>query len=324
MTITLTLPSSWNTCTPSQLEAICLAQQQAQMLPADQQTLAWKTNCFFALTGLEAEDLPQTDDQGNRYILVRPETQTAHQTHSPHNSLPIQGEGREEGIFPLYSWQVHYWIKENLRWLDSIPNIARFPYPEWTDKNASFRGPGIYLNGWTWQQYQQLKDHLTYFFLMQERKNEEHAQHAMHLVLATLYNREITYPDPITGQPTTGYRFHPDQPTANAECFRTFPPIRFAVILLWWTGVAHHLSQKYPKCFTSTSADDKKKKKKHHTTPDPQEEYARTTATLEKYMGINEQQLQQESYTVVLQHLQNMITQNEEIERMNRKMKQKH
>lgn len=321
MTINLTLPTSWNSCTPSQLEAICLAQQQAQLLPADQQSIAWKTNCFLALAGLEIEEANLADEQGNKYFLVRQKTQNS---PSPKSSII-----NSQLSIPLYAYQAHYWIKEHLGWLDSIPNIARFPYPEWqAEENpkhtAKFRGPGIYLNGWTWQQYQQLKDYLTYFFLMQERKDEQRAQHAMHLILATLYNREITFPDAVTGQPAKGYRFHPDQATTNADCFRTFSPIRFAVILLWWSGVAHHLAQKYPKCFAPPSDDGKKKKKKRAKTPDPQEEYARTTATLEKYMGVNEQQLQQESYTVVLQHLQDMIKQNEDIERMNRKMKQKH
>lgn len=142
------------------------------------------------------------------------------------------------------------------------------------------------------------------------------------MVLATLYNREVNYLDETSHLPTHGYHYHPNQSTDNSKYFQDFPPIRFAVILLWWTSIATQLQKKYPKCFGSPDKPDKKKKRK--TKPqDPIAEYARTTATLEKYMGVNEQELQQESYTIVLQHLQDMIKQNEEVERMNAKMKSK-
>ena len=340
MTINLTLPTSWNSCTPSQLEAICLAQQQAQMLPADQQSMAWKTNCFLALAGLEIEEANLTDEQGNHYILAcasrfpREDTHHAHTTHSSQLSII-----NSQLSIPIYSYQVHYWIKEYLQWLDAIPNITHFPYPEWKSGGVTFRGPGIQLNNWTWQQYRLLKDYLDYFFKMEERlansPYQPHSPHnsqlsiinsqltnAMSMVLATLYNREVNYLDETSHLPTHGYHYHPNQSTDNSKYFHNFPPIRFAVILLWWTSIATQLQKKYPKCFGSPDKPDKKKKRKPKP-QDPIAEYARTTATLEKYMGVNEQELQQESYTVVLQHLQDMIKQNEEVERMNAKMKSK-
>lgn len=291
MKVNLTIPTSWRNCTPAQLEAICLAKQQVQNLPPDQQTLAWKTNCFLALTNLEVEEADLIDDEGNKYFLVRVNPQPS---------------------FPLYLWQIHSFIKDYLQWLDAIPDIPRFPYPEWESGGVTFRGPSIQLSNWTWQQYRLFKDYLELFFKVSNKE----------MLLATLYDRQINYIDEITQLPKYDYRYHPDQSTSNKDFFKDFPPIRVSVILLWWASTAHKLQKDYPKCFASSDKPDKKKKPPKQQ--DPIADYARTTATLEKYMGVNEQQLQQESFRVVLQHLNDMIKHNEEIERMNAKMKSKH
>lgn len=291
MKVNLTIPTSWRNCTPAQLEAICLAKQQVRNFPPDQQTLAWKTNCFLALTNLEVEEADLIDDEGNKYFLVRVSPQPS---------------------FPLYLWQIHSFIKDYLQWLDAIPDIPRFPYPEWENGGVTFRGPSIQLSNWTWQQYRLFKDYLELFFKVSNKE----------MLLATLYDRQINYIDEITQLPKYDYRYHPDQSTSNKDFFKDFPPIRVSVILLWWASTAHKLQKDYPKCFASSDKPDKKKKPPKQQ--DPIADYARTTATLEKYMGVNEQQLQQESFRVVLQHLNDMIKHNEEIERMNAKMKSKH
>ena len=339
MTINLTLPTSWHTCTASQLEKICLAQQQALTSNTADQRTAWKLNCFLSLTGLEIEEDPHPDEQGERFVIVKhtiPITEERLRV-GEHCSGMGRGEGlfrKEEGapssLFRLYLWQIHSFIKENLAFLDTPPNIPRFPYPEWHHDGITFRGPSLYLSGWTWQQYRLLKDYLDYYFKIEERAANnpvsdgspvgEKLQEAMQMVLATLYDAETDYLDETTHMPAHGYHYRPEQSTANAPHFHTFPPIRFAVILLWWASVAMKLQKDYPKCFSSGKPN---KKSKHPKPQDPTFDYARTTATLEKYMGVNEQELQQESYTVVLQHLQDMIKQNEDIERMNQRMKSK-
>ena len=306
MKINLTIPTSWRTCTTEQLELICLAQQQAQAQPPEQQPVAWKVRCFLALARLEIQEDRQTDEHGTPYFMVASLSQP-------------------ETTFRLYVWQLQSFIKDQLAWLDTPPNIIRFPYPEWEHKGKTFRGPAIYLSGWSWQQYRLLKDYLDYFFRTAEKaekkKDEQAIVQASAMVLATLYNAETDYLDETSHLPTHGYHYHPGQSTANRDSFLSFPPLRFSVIILWWGSLALKLKHDYPKCFGSSDKNAKKPHRQHLS--DPTFDYARTTATLEKYMNTNEQQLQQESYTVVLQHLQDMIKQNEEIERINQKMKQK-
>lgn len=309
MKINLRVPQSWRECTASQLECICKAQQQVKGADADEQKSAWKVACFLALAGLDVMEDVQTDEEGEKFAMVK------------------QKAGGED-VFRLYMWQVQNWIAEQLAWLDTPPSIVKFPYPEWQVGKRVFRGPSVWLSGWTWQQYRLLKDYLDYFFKVEEmarvrptKELNKRLQEAMAMVLATLYDGEVDYLDDTTRMSAHGYRYKPSQTMDNKECFMDFPPLQFAVVMLWWTSVAMKLQKDYPKCFAS----DKKKegKKKRPKVQDPTYDYARTTATLEKYMGVNEQELQQESYTVVLQHLQDMVKQNEEMERMNQRMKSK-
>ena len=314
MKINLTLPTSWGTCTSEQLEKICLAQQQAVTSNTDDQRAAWKVECFLMLTGLEVEESVKEDEDGERFVMVR---------KTLDGGTVKRGDGM---VFPLYLWQIQYWVSENLAFLDTPPNVVRFPYPEWECEGKKFRGPSIYLSGWTWQQYRLLKDYLDYFFKVEgmvrdndittSRHHDKYLK-AMSMVLATLYDAETDYLDETTRLAVHGFHYRPEQSTENAKWFEGYPAVRFAVILMWWATVAMKLQKDYPKCFSSGN-------QKKHKIPKPQDpiaEYARTTATLEKYMGVNEQELQQESFTVVLQHLQDMIKQNEEIERMNQRMK---
>ena len=52
---------------------------------------------------------------------------------------------------------------------------------------------------------------------------------------------------------------------------------------------------------------------------DPMTVYSRMVATLEKYLCLPEDKLNEETYTNILQHLDDIVRQNEEIENMRRK-----
>ena len=328
MKINLTLPTSWGTCTIEQLEQICMAQQVAMQLPADQQGMAWKVECFLRLAGLEVMEEQQKDEQGESFVVVRRTTPKGKENATAGKNGGETGQGE----FRLYLWQIQYWVSENLAFLDTPPNVVRFPYPEWVHKGVKFKGPSLYCADWTWGQYRQVQDYWTYYFKMAEKLRDngitssrynanDNAQYqeATAMLLATLYTREVEFVDDTTHMVRKDYRFVPNQSTANKSFFLTVPDIRMAVVMMWWSTMVRRLVSKYPKCFPSPNKKEKKVKKPKMQ--DPLEEYARTTATLEKYMGVNEQELQQETFTVVLQHLNDIIVHNEEMERLNRKSK---
>lgn len=330
--LNLTLPTGWNQCTPAQLEQIIIAQQRAQG-----NNTAWKVECFLLLTGLTMLEPPDTSlPVEEQTITVSGERLAVSGKRSRWHRffrllLPLGGDVRRTERGCLFIWQIHYWIKEHLAWLDTPPTIIRFPYPVWTWKGEEFHGPKTYCADWSWGQYRIAQDYLEYYFKVIGRPDlkdikepkalkdfKEAATKAAALFLATIYNPRITYTDPDTHQPRTDWRYTPEQTTANADAFTNFSDIQFQVILLWWSSVMARLHRIYPKCFKTS--DDNKKKKKRHRTQDPMEQYAKLTATLQQLTNFDSQRLDHEPHEVILQRLTQMITENEEMERIrNRK-----
>ena len=58
---------------------------------------------------------------------------------------------------------------------------------------------------------------------------------------------------------------------------------------------------------------------KKNTVSNPLELYTRQTATMEKYLGINEEEMNRELYTNVLQHLQDMMDESDRMKALENK-----
>ena len=98
----------------------------------------------------------------------------------------------------------------------------------------------------------------------------------------------------------------------NLHDFTNYPDYKFQCILFWWVGTMNWLQKKYPKVF-------KKSPTKGQAQSNPLEVYTRTTATMEKYLGINEEEMNRELYTNVLQHLQDMMDESDRMKELNKK-----
>jgi len=346
--LNLTLPTGWNQCTPEQLEQIIIAQQVAQGNPT-----AWKLECFLRLTGLTLLEPPDTSlPLEEQTITVRVERLAVSEKRSwwhrlvsffrrrvviplfRYNVIPtswrrIVNYQLSTINYKLYLWQIHYWIKESLVWLDSAPAIARFPYPTYKYKDREFHAPRTHLSDWTWGQYRLAQDYMEYYFKVaakiQSTPNTpinpstlDAAAQARALVLATFYNGRITYIDPDTHMAKTDWRYVSTQSQDNADAFLDFPEVRFQVVLLWWSSVMARLHRLYPKCF-KTAEGDKKKKKRRPKTQDPLADYAKLTATLQHITNFDSDRLEHEPHEVILQRLTQMITENEEMEKIRKK-----
>ena len=334
--IDLHLPTSWQSCTASDLEKIVasgglpIAPPKGGLgglphSPNDSEAAllnpASKVTCFLALTGLE--------------LLGGPDTSLPLEEQTIEVAMPLdrrwwQWWKPRRKIFTLALWQVHYWIKEQLSWLDNPPAIPRFPYPVWKYNGREFHGPKTYLSDWSWGQYRLAQDYLSYYFkvigglgdnrnndITSLRNNAKKIAEATAMFLATIYNGRVVTLDPDTHQPKEDYAWVSDQSTANMEAFMDFPPLRMQVILLWWGTTMERLHRVYPKCFKSSD----KHKKKPRRTQDPMEEYAKLTAALEHYTHFDEATINREQHEVILQRLTQMITENEEVEKIRAKHK---
>lgn len=260
---------------------------------------------------------------------------------------------QRDDTFSLYLWQIHSWLSPCtnphtkkttpglLDWLDNPASLLVFPIPTVSRRarrfsvgKTTFQGPAPLMDGFTWQRYRIAQDYMTNYInasnrllALQKQGNRvsasdlltatRHLDFAKALFLATLYNRRITFVDEETGRTRTDYRYQSNQHTDNAPYFRNFPDPDWQLILLWWQGMMHYLQKTYPKVFKVQKVKSKSKP------TNPLELYTRTTATMEKYISATAAEVDREPYTTILQHLNDITLHNEEMEKINARMKSK-
>ncbi len=246
-----------------------------------------------------------------------------------------------------------------LDWLNNDNNdfLTRFPYDivkrssrsRWFSIGCkvSFQGPQKDLDGFSWSQYRlatesmqnyvQLSNSLAKMQQMnrgnyspaltgggqgggsrsfsdeQMQKQAQNVDMAKSLFLATIFNRKVKYIETSTGIIRKDYHYESNQITDNAEYFRSFPDTQWQVILFWWTGIMHTLQKRYPHVFKV------QKVSKKQLPSSAMEIYSATIATMQKYVGINEQDCNNQSYSLVLEQLERMAKENEELERIRKK-----
>lgn len=325
----LHLPTTWNSCTTQQLEtiaAVLLSQALTETPYKPFDLLQCKTQLFFALTDIEIwQDANPSVPVEEQYYVCS-----------------CHGE-----IFNLYLWQIEYWLgegeviladnrkvrKQHLLGFIEGPNkhydgLTLFPYQEikrgfWRKK---FRGPEMLMQNFSWQQYRFAQDWLDYhtrasniFLNMLKNRikySDEDIMKAAKQVdlarssfLATIFNAKVKGVDEQSQQIYKDYEYRSNQHSDNVKYFRNFDPIKFQVIMFWWQGMMYYLQKKYPNVFKSDSPD------KNVGGDNPLEVYVRTSATLEKYLGMTEKEINNQLFHVVLQHIDDMIKENKELEK---------
>ena len=314
--IDLHLPKSWNSMTIEELETIARILQEASTDNASgigTSMLSVKCRIFIAINKLVVMQAPNpvkpVEDQ---YIIVR--------------------RSYEDRYFILYLWQIKYWMDEDMKWFDSSPTLTRFPYPELRMRKFliphTYKGPKALMQNFCWRQYRFACDYISYYMTEQNRlvemieqgnvsdrdmKRQQRAvSRAKAMFMATLFNRRVRYIDTETKCLVKGYTYVSWQSVKNMHDFINFPDYKFQVILFWWIGMMNYLQTKYPKVFRKVEVSKQSR-------TNPLEIYSRTTATIEKHIGINEEELNRELYTNVLQHLQDMMDESDRMKELERK-----
>ena len=77
--------------------------------------------------------------------------------------------------------------------------------------------------------------------------------------------------------------------------------------------MAHYLQEKYPHCFKKQDI------KTIHKNVNSLDLYTRTTATMEKYLSMSEKDVNNQTFHIILQHLDDMAKENEEMEKIKSK-----
>jgi len=339
--INLSLPKHWNQCTTEQLELIAQVmqeqiQRQDRYHPFSMQNV--KLAMFFALSGIQIVEGP------NPRVPVEEQYYTCR----------FLKDGKHGDTFSLYLWQINYWLSPQaktrdkdsaeyiaqgagmLDWLDNERGmfLTRFPYPTvkrrkaWWRMRKDFQGAFPDLDGFSWAQYRFASDtmgsytqisnnllkmqQMDKFSEEQLMKQAQSADLAKAMFLATIFNARTKYIDTNTGIVKHDFHYESNQCSDNAQYFRHFPDHQWQVILFWWTGMMHTLSKRFPHVFKVQKVGTKKPST-------PLEIYTATTATMQKYAGLTEDQVNHQSYSLVLEHLERLSKENEEMEKLRKK-----
>lgn len=340
--INLTLPKHWNQCTTEQLELISRVMQeqlerQDRYHPFSMRNV--KIAMFFALSGIQVVGGPNLQDPiEEQYYTCR-----------------LLKDGKHGDTFPLYLWEINYWLSPRaktdnkhsaeymaqgadlLGWLDNERGmyLTKFPYPtvklrrSWWRMKKEFQGVLPDMDGFSWAQYRFATDTMSSYVqlsnsLLQMQQMDKYGEEqlmeqaenvgmARSMFLATVFNAKTKFIDTNTGMVKRDFHYESTQCTDNMRYFRNFPDYQWQVVLFWWVGMMHTLSRRFPHVFKVQKIDPRKRPST------PLEIYTATTATMQKYVGLTEDQVNNQSYSLVLEHLERLSKENEEMEKIRRK-----
>ena len=315
--IDLHLPKSWNQCTTDELEMIAAAIIAEQQRVGRYHPFDWsrvKLDVVLAVNNLHVvRNGRNVEDSENRNTGEDDAV----------DGVWIVSRSKEEGDFPISTGQLLS-LTEMLSWLDdekSDKTIFMFPYPEITieakeqnerkDGGSKFftlhsslftlQGPPPLLDGYTWREYRWLTDWMQEYM----RRTNAHldATSAQREFLAVLFK-----PAPVvSGSPAD----------VTADLFADFSPVRWQVILFWWSSLMAQLAKKFPKVFKPQPVGKKQRRPQKDT---PWDFYNRVTATIQKYIGgLSAQAVDDQPYGVTLQQLEMMADEAAEMEKLKHK-----
>ena len=322
--LNLTFPTSWQECTLQQLEQVAsviidVTERSDRFHPFKMEEV--KLALFFLMSGMVIKEGPFVENGETSYLVTHPSIKEP---------------------FMLDMWKVSYWIEGEIDpetindkdgpqkdvpgvfdWLDGHGHLGPilFPYPKISLKKKSllpvtktFAGVQPLMQDFSWQRYRLCIDWMEEYVrrenirvkLMQKAKGCP--SHSISIVKAQQARKDMEYARAeflsvlLTGS------------SKDKSYFLNIGDKRWQVILFWWSEQMLHLHKQFPRCFKESPIKGKKKS-------NPFELYTRTIATMEKYLGLDEDKVNNQTYTLVLQHMEDMAKENEEVEKMKRKQK---
>ena len=320
--IDLHLPTGWNRCTTEELEAIAAAIIQEQQRVDRYHPFDWqrvKLNVVLAVNHIEvvsdaASKLGITGRfMGDEEYLVR-----RSKTEEPWGITVGQ----------LLS------LTERLAWIDdekASKVIFKFPYPELSIINSQFSikvaGPPPLLDGYTWQEYRWMTDWMQAYMRHSNAIAQGNSEkrivnnllpqqmQARNEFLAVLFKIKE---DNQNNRDNSSAEANSSLFTLHSSLFEGFSPIKWQVILFWWSSLMSMLAKKFPKVFKSQPVGKGKRRPQQQDTP--WDFYNRVTATIQKYIGgLSEQDVNNATYGTILQQLEMMAEEAAEMEKLKRK-----
>jgi hypothetical protein len=319
--LNLKFPQDWNDCSLSQLEQVAsvlidCAERSDRFHPFDMREV--KVALFFLMSDLKiVEGLTLNDKGEEAYVVSHPSVK------EPFYLELWKLNSFIDGVIDIETLQYEKPEKEQegvFDWLDDENHSGPllFPYEKITVRHRilprTYKGVAPLMQDFTWQRYRHCIDWMEEYI---RRENvriravaKAHGCPAHSPLHADVRNAERETDDArasFLSELITGME-------GKDHLFRNFDKVKWQVILFWWAEQMHYLHRTYPRCFKKQGFGAKGKKPHN-----PFELYTRTIATMEKYLGLDEDKVNNQTYTLVLQHLEDMAKESEEIEKMKAK-----
>ena len=296
--IDLHLPTSWNLATTEELEIIAAAIISEQQRVDRYHPFDWSRVKLSVVLGVN-------------HIEVVSQPVPVIKNYS-HDDTYLVRRSKDEEPWPVSVGQLVA-LTERLAWLDdekANKTIFRFPYPTLDVKyKKNLQGPPPLLDGYTWREYRWLTDWMQEYMRHGNAKRMKAAATAQREFLAILFK-------PCEKQTGTEAAVANSQlSTLNSQLFEGFSPIKWQVILFWWSSLMSTLAKKFPKVFKQQSVGKGKRRPQQQDTP--WDFYNRVTATIQKYIGgLSEQDVNNATYGTILQQLEMMADEAAEMEKL--------
>lgn len=299
--IDLHLPRGWNDCTTRELEMICASillrtQQASRLRPFDWAQV--KVDVVLAVNDLRVV--------GENLFRKRHRRRFFSRSDEP---------------FPITTGQMME-LCSRLDWIDAPQDrqkpLYRFPYPVLRlGLLHEYHGPDVMLDGYTWTEYRHLQDWMQAYITCQNR--------LLHLqqdsrTTADRYALAVQAVDDARAHFLSVLfraRMALTDGDRAARAFRDFDPVRWQVILLWWSSLMQQLMKKFPRVFKPQDVGNGRRKQPKQQSP--WDFYNHVTATLANEYKTSESEQANETYSVTLQKLENMAEKAAEMERLSKK-----
>ena len=311
--IELHLPKSWNQCTTEELEIIAAAIIEEQQRVDRYHPFDWsrvKLNIVLAVNNLTPEQKGEESSQPS---------DISHQPSDIESTWLVRRPEDKES-WPISVGQLVA-LTDMLSWLDdekSDKTIFMFPYSTLNIKheklNIELQGPPPLLDGYTWQEYRWLTDWMQEYMRLSNAKRD--ASTAQREFLAILFKPAGKTAGGTDGAaPATTSAISP----LTSDLFAGFSPVKWQVILFWWSSLMQQLQKKFPRVFKSQPVDKKGRQPKQKADT-PWDFYNNVTASIQKYIGgLSVQDVDNQPYGVTLKQLEMMADEAAEMEKLKNK-----
>ena len=332
--IDLHLPTGWNQCTVEELEHIAASILAEQALVSRYRIFDWdrvKVSIVLAINDITI--MPSDDDatvstdsvRGEEWLVKRPQDAEPWPLTAGHMQSLCEHLAfiTDEKAAPL--WKFPYMeIKVKgyrLEVKDKKGGISHH-----TSDIIHLKGPHPLLDGYSWREYRLLTDWMQEYMrcanaLAQSKREDVRSKsqaaldNARNEFLAVLFKRsesgvKAEWKGSERAENSSLFTLH-------SSLFEDFSPIKWQVILFWWSGLMTQLAKKFPRVF-KVQPVKKSRKGKQHTSP--WDFYNSVTASIQKYIGgLSAQDVDNQPYGVTLQQLEMMAVEAEEMEKIKNK-----